>query len=73
MCEHQRNTERNTDRNSERTTGPGGTEWPAHGFPSEWAHRATKVRAAEWSSDRVLDPGDTHDKGERSLCVGEAA
>jgi hypothetical protein len=25
---------------------------------------------APWWS---LDPGDTHDKGERSLCVGEAA
>ena len=39
----------------------------------DWARRATSERAAEWSSDRVLDPGDTHDKGERSLCVGEAA
>jgi hypothetical protein len=38
----------------------------------EWAHRATTARVAEWSSDRVLDPGDTHDKGEPSLCVGEA-
>jgi hypothetical protein len=38
----------------------------------QWAHRATHTRAAEWSSDRVLDPGDTHDKGEPSLCVGEA-
>jgi hypothetical protein len=37
-----------------------------------WAHRATTIRAAEWSSDRVVDPGDTHDKGELSLCVGEA-
>jgi hypothetical protein len=39
----------------------------------EWAARATSDRATEWSSDRALDPGDTHDKGELSLCVGEAA
>jgi hypothetical protein len=31
------------------------------------------VRTAEWAFDRVLDPGDSHDKGEQSLCVGEAA
>ena len=38
--------------------------------------RATPGRddqATGRSSDRVLDPGDSHDKGERSLCVGEAA
>ena len=40
---------------------------------TEWARRAASDRAAEWSSDRVLDPGDSHDKGEQSLCVGEAA
>jgi hypothetical protein len=39
----------------------------------EWARRAASDRAAAWSSDRALDPGDTHDKGEQSLCVGEAA
>jgi hypothetical protein len=39
----------------------------------EWAERATMARQQEWSSDRELDPGDTHDKGEDSLCVGEAA
>ncbi len=39
----------------------------------EWAERATMARQQEWSSDRELDPGDTHDKGEASLCVGEAA
>jgi hypothetical protein len=32
-----------------------------------------RARASEWASDRVVDPGDTHDKGEPSLCVGEAA
>ncbi len=39
----------------------------------EWAERATTARQEAWSSDRELDPGDTHDKGEASLCVGEAA
>ncbi|MGD0313155.1 MAG: hypothetical protein ABSC90_11895 [Acidimicrobiales bacterium] len=39
----------------------------------EWAVRATLARASQWSSDRVLDEGDSHDKGEVSLCVGEAA
>jgi hypothetical protein len=39
----------------------------------EWAERATMAREQQWSSDREVDPGDTHDKGETSLCVGEAA
>ncbi len=39
----------------------------------EWAARALRARAAAWSSDRDLDPGDSHVKGEASLCVGEAA
>jgi hypothetical protein len=39
----------------------------------EWARAATSSMAAEWASDRIIDPGDTHDKGEQSLCVGEAA
>ncbi len=39
----------------------------------DWARPATRDPANECSSDGVLDPGDTHDKGERSLCVGEAA
>jgi hypothetical protein len=39
----------------------------------EWAERATMARQQEWSSDRELDLGDVHDKGEASLCVGEAA
>jgi hypothetical protein len=43
---------------------------PAGRVPTE---RATPARATERSSDRILDPGDSHDKGERSLCVGEAA
>ena len=28
---------------------------------------------SEWSAERVVDAGDSHDKGELSLCVGEAA
>ncbi len=40
---------------------------------SDWARQAASDRAAAWSSDRVADPGDSHDKGEPSLCVGEAA
>jgi hypothetical protein len=35
--------------------------------------QATRARVDEWSSDRVVDPGDSHEKGEPSLCVGEAA
>jgi hypothetical protein len=39
----------------------------------QWAEQATTARRQEWASDRELDPGDVHDKGEVSLCVGEAA
>jgi hypothetical protein len=35
--------------------------------------QATMERVTEWSPDRTVDPGDSHDKGEASLCVGEAA
>ena len=35
--------------------------------------QATMDRVTEWSPDRTVDPGDSHDKGEASLCVGEAA
>jgi hypothetical protein len=51
---------------------------PSHPRPPERSEReaavrATLARASEWSSDRALDQGDSHDKGELSLCVGEAA
>jgi hypothetical protein len=46
---------------------------PVDQVGAESARRAMSVRATEWASDRVLDPGDSHDKGEESLCVGEAA
>ncbi len=39
----------------------------------ERARRAVIDRVAEWSPARSADPGDSHDKGEPSLCVGEAA
>jgi hypothetical protein len=32
---------------------------------------ADRIRR-EWGT-RLIDPGDSHVKGERSLCVGEAA
>jgi len=49
---------------------------PAGRVPTDRSDRATPATTAwapERSPDRVLDPGDSHDKGERSLCVGEAA
>jgi hypothetical protein len=46
---------------------------PTGQSPSGWVARATAQRRDEWSSDRILDPGDSHSKGEVSLCVGEAA
>ena len=33
---------------------------------------AASARSAEWSADAAVDFGDCHDKGEASLCVGEA-
>jgi hypothetical protein len=39
----------------------------------ERARQAMIEQVAHWSPDRGLDLGDTHDKGESSLCVGEAA
>jgi hypothetical protein len=40
---------------------------------AEFQQPPTTASAAGWSSDGVLDPGDSHVKGEPSLCVGEAA
>ncbi|HEV3280430.1 MAG TPA: hypothetical protein VG032_02395 [Acidimicrobiales bacterium] len=39
----------------------------------EQARQAVAEQVAEWSPDRGVDVGDSHDKGEPSLCVGEAA
>jgi hypothetical protein len=44
----------------------------ADGVQPQWAARAVSARADDWVSG-TLDPGDSHDKGEQSLCVGEAA
>lgn len=44
-----------------------------HRTQPEWAAQAVSARVEDWASDRMLDPGDAHDKGEPSLCVGEAA
>ena len=54
------------------------TEWPpgrdtVDGSRFDRVAQATRERVTEWSSDRTVDPGDSHDKGEASLCVGEAA
>jgi hypothetical protein len=53
------------------------TRQPDHGgqdgIELEAARLATSQPAAECSWDRILDPGDSHDKGEPGLCVGEAA
>ncbi len=54
-------------------TGPPRSDPSLRRTPPDWALLATMARADEWSSDRVVDPGDNHVKGEASLCVGEAA
>jgi hypothetical protein len=61
MGDHRRNTE------------AGQRHGPRDRTATDGARRALSLRAEDWSSDRVLDPGDSHDKGEQSLCVGEAA
>jgi hypothetical protein len=39
---------------------------------AEHVMAAASARSDEWSADAAVDPGDSHDKGEASLCVGEA-
>ncbi len=51
----------------------GGDTSPVTGPSPSGRRQAVSARAEDWASDRMLDPGDTHDKGEPSLCVGEAA
>jgi hypothetical protein len=43
------------------------------GIEFDPARPATGRPAPECPSDRFFDPGDSHDKGEPGLCVGEAA
>jgi hypothetical protein len=46
---------------------------PTGPVPTDRATPAIPATPTGGLSDRGLDPGDSHDKGERSLCVGEAA
>jgi hypothetical protein len=43
------------------------------GIELDRARPAAGRPASECSYNRILDPGDSHDKGEPGLCVGEAA
>jgi hypothetical protein len=45
----------------------------AHSPSRTRAREILVERIADWSPERSLDSGDSHDKGELSLCVGEAA
>jgi hypothetical protein len=56
----------------EKPVGNHGPATPPDRNP-EWATRASTARILTWTSARVFDAGDSHVKGERSLCVGEAA
>lgn len=40
---------------------------------TELVAAAVRARHEDWSAAVTADPGDAHDKGEDSLCVGEAA
>lgn len=58
--------------------GVGGTVGgPDAGAPTatgtEEVVAAARARSAAWSASVAIDLGDSHDKGEDSLCVGEAA
>jgi hypothetical protein len=46
---------------------------PIDGVELDAARLATSQATPEGSWDRYPDPGDSHDKGEPGLCVGEAA
>lgn len=51
---------------------------PAHGnWPAPTATdlvvAEAHARSAAWTATVTVDSGDTHEKGEPSLCVGEAA
>jgi hypothetical protein len=63
---------RNTVHHHEQLATGTTTPTPADRNP-DWATRASTARILTWTSDRVFDDGDSHEKGELSLCVGEAA
>jgi hypothetical protein len=65
----QENEHREHEHRTEERDGATGGDRSRNG----WVARATTAQRNEWASDRILDPGDSHDKGEASLCVGEAA
>lgn len=65
--QHEQRDEQGRDERPQDDGVPGGQS------PSGSVARATAQRRDEWASDRILDPGDSHSKGEASLCVGEAA
>jgi hypothetical protein len=60
-------------------TDPGrGTGWDGGGdaagpTDSERVAAAALARTTGWSAEATIALGDGHDKGEDSLCVGEAA
>jgi hypothetical protein len=66
MCDH-----RPSGPSDSPTVRPGLS--PEHPWPEATATMPTNGATGQQWSDRALDPGDSHDKGELSLCVGEAA
>jgi hypothetical protein len=57
--------------------GHAGWESGSHGAPApteaDLVVAEARARSEEWTAHAAVDAGDSHDKGEASLCVGEAA
>ncbi len=66
MCDH-----RPSGPSDSPTVRPGSS--PEQLRPDGTATAATTGATGQEWSDRAVDPGDSHDKGALSLCVGEAA
>jgi hypothetical protein len=66
MCDH-----RPSGPSDSPTVRPGSS--PEHTRPDGTASVPTTGATGQERSDRAVDPGDSHDKGALSLCVGEAA
>jgi hypothetical protein len=50
------------------------TEERTEGIETAASRRGSWSPSAQWGPGwYAVDPGDTHDKGEESLCTGEAA
>ncbi len=60
-----------SDHRPQGTTGPPGLS-PEHRRSHGMVPTSTGGTGPGWPGQTV-DPGDSHDKGELSLCVGEAA